>query len=299
MSKIQEALAKIQRERGRPPPLQNEATEPFGALSDRPAPAPGGRHRYRGPLVDIDLDEIRAAGLIGPENKERELLDEYRRIKRPILRNLRAEGDMRVPCANVVLICSAEAGEGKTFTCINLSFSIALERDHEVLLIDADILKPQISHLFGLGNRPGLTDLLGDESVAVEDVISPTDVDGLAVLPAGAPHTHGTELLSSSRMKRFVQDYLAADPHRVVLIDSSPLLLTTEALAMTSFVGQIVMVVKAGVTEQGKVAEAVEKLDDKKPVNLILNQATGGLLGGHYGYDYGYGYGKDYRYQET
>ena len=70
--------------------------------------------------------------------------------------------------ANLIMVTSALPGDGKTFNCINLALSMAIEKDVSVLLVDADIAKPHISRLFGIDDRPGLTDILKDKSL--EDV---------------------------------------------------------------------------------------------------------------------------------
>lgn len=298
MSKIQDALNKIQRQ-GTPPASAEEKHAPLGRVNEtiqtgvfRAGDDDASDYcfnRYRGPKIELDIEEIRNAGLLGPADKERELQDEYRQIKRPLLRNIAAGEEAIGEAANVIMVCSAESGEGKSFTSINLSFSLAVERDIEVLLVDADILKPQISSLFGLADRPGLTDLLENSSLDPDDVVSPTDIPGFAVLPAGAPHRHGTELLSSQRMHRLASDYLAKSTSRVVVIDSSPLLQTTEAMAMTRWAGQIVLVVKAGHTERSKVLQTMELLDQDKAINLVLNQAGASRFTAYYGYGYPYG----------
>ena len=299
MSKIQDALKKIQRDQtgaagaGAGHDLQlgrvNETIE-TAIVTDEDGAAPFFYNRYRGPKIELDIEEIRNAGLLGPADRERELQDEYRQIKRPLLRNAAMGEESIGEAANIIMVCSAESGDGKSFTSINLSFSLAVERDIEVLLVDADILKPQISGLFGLQDRPGLTDLLEDDSIKPDDVISPTDIGGLAVLPAGAPHRHGTELLSSRRMRRLASDYLASSKNRIVVIDSSPLLQTTEAMAMTSWAGQIVLVVRAGHTERSKVLQTIELLDQDKAINLVLNQADSSRFTAYYGYgNYPYG----------
>ena len=190
MSKIQDALKKIQRDQsdaagtGAGHDLQlgrvNETIE-TAIVTDADGAAPFFYNRYRGPKIELDIEEIRNAGLLGPADRERELQDEYRQIKRPLLRNAAMDEASIGEAANIIMVCSAESGDGKSFTSINLSFSLAVERDIEVLLVDADILKPQISGLFGLQDRPGLTDLLEDDSIKPDDVISPTDIGGLAV----------------------------------------------------------------------------------------------------------------------
>src|SRR5690606_17879987 len=124
------------------------------------------------------------------------------------------------------------------------------ERDIHVLLIDADFPKPHITKLFGLEKEEGLFDALRDSSLDVESLILPTSVPGLFVLPAGQRTENATELLASNRMQQIVTRLGERDPSRIVLFDSAPLLLTTEAPALAQIAGQVVVVVRAGVTPQ-------------------------------------------------
>src|SRR6202008_1950034 len=107
------------------------------------------------------------------------------RIKRPIIANAFGKGVPAVPNGHIVMIASAIPGEGKTFTCINLALSMALEHDLEVLLVDADVPKPHISTVFGVAGEPGLLDALKDEALDVQSLVIATDVQGLSVLPIG------------------------------------------------------------------------------------------------------------------
>ncbi len=115
------------------------------------------------------------------------------------------------------------------------------------------------------------------------------------VLPAGNQHVEATEILASERMTALIAS-LAADPRRIVLIDSPPLLVTSEAGVLASLAGQVVVVVKASETPQEIVLRAVETLPEDKAVSLVLNQVLSvpERSYGHYGYygEYGsYGYG--------
>ena len=245
-----------------------------------------GRHR----IVRVDNDALRAAGFLAPEEEERQLVDQYRNIKRPLLAHAFGKRATRIPDGHLVLITSALAGEGKSFTCINLALSLARERDHKVLLVDADVAKPHISRLFGAADEPGLLDLLDDDRpVDHRNFVMPTSVPGLSLLPAGKARHYATELLASNRMEDLMRALGEEDPQRIVVFDSPPVLLTSEARVLTRLVGQVVVVVLAGMTPQQAVLEAVDTIDEGKAVNLILNQARQSATSGYYGGSYGYG----------
>lgn len=240
-------------------------------------------------IVRIDRDSLRAAGLVPPETQERELADQYRTIKRPLLRTASEPAQSGVPSPQLIMMSSALPGDGKTFSCINLALSIALEKDHLVLLVDGDVAKPHVSRVFGVDGEPGLLDVLADPAMNVESVILPTDIPRLSILPAGRRSDIATELLASARTQQVLDRLAALGRRGIVLLDSPPILLTSEARVLASLAGQIVLVVKAGHTPQHAVKDAVEIIGAGKNVRLVLNQADlTGPMGYYYGYRYGY-----------
>jgi protein-tyrosine kinase len=242
--------------------------------------------------VEIDRAALRQAGLLAPEAQEWRVVEEYRQIKRPLLGKAAGRGGPPMPRKNLIAVTSAVPGEGKTFTCINLAISIARERDWRVLLVDGDVAKPHITSLFGLEAEGGLLDCLRDHSLSVERCAIGTDIPGLSILPAGRRDEYLDELLASERMNQLMEQLSAADPRRLVLFDTSPLLATTQSAVLASQVAQIVVVVKAGSTTHEQARHAIGKLDPEKAIGLVLNQAQLGAdrlaYGGQYGYGYGY-----------
>ena len=237
--------------------------------------------------VPIDLVAMREAGAIAPEAEERRIAEEYRIIKRPLLKAM--TGDDAPKLSNVVVITSAVPSEGKTFTSINLALSLAREHNREVVLVDGDVAKRHITHLFGLDEEPGLLDAGGTDGPDFKDVILRTDIPSLYLLPAGNQHVEATEILRSERTASLLAA-LASEPRRIVLIDSPPLLVTSEAGVLTSLAGHVVMVVKASETPQQVVEQAIATIAEDKPVSLVLNQVVS-MPDRHYGY---YGYYGDY-----
>lgn len=240
-------------------------------------------------LVKVDQDALRACGLLPAPEQARELADQYRAIKRPLIQAAFHAPVEEGPLPQLIMIGSALPGDGKTFTGVNLAFSMAREKDHSVLLVDGDVAKPHVSKLFGVDQEPGLLDLLTNPELDVRSVILPTDVPGLSLLPAGTQSESATELLASDRMAEVVSQLAAIDPSGIVLFDSLPILLTSESRVLTTLMGQIVLVVKAGETPQQAVMDALEAIGSDKKVWLVLNQAElSGPLGYYYGYRYGY-----------
>lgn len=226
----------------------------------------------------IDLARLRKAGMITPDGEKSQISEEFRIIKRPLLTNAFNRSAARINNGNLIMVTSSFPGEGKSFSAINLAMSIAMEKDHTVLLVDADVAKPSIPGSLGLAPSKGLMDLLLDESLRFSDVLIKTNVDKLNILPAGRWDAHATELLASERMNRMLDELAQRYGDRIVIFDSPPLLVTTESRTLASKMGQIVMVVEAAKTPQTAVKEALSQIEKCEIVGLILNKSAG-LLG--------------------
>jgi Mrp family chromosome partitioning ATPase len=105
----------------------------------------------------------------------------------------------------------------------------------------------------------------------------------LSLLPAGRQIDTATELLASEHMLQVAKQLGSSHGRRVVLFDSPPLLMSTESRAMLGAIGQVVLVVRAEITSQQAVRDAIEAVGDK-PISLILNQSSSALSPGYYGY---------------
>jgi len=233
-------------------------------------------------------ERLRAREMLVPGAALRQLADEYRQIKRPLLNNAFGRGAAQLARGNLIMVSSAVPGEGKTYTATNLALAMAQERDHTVLLVDCDVVKQDLSRMFGLDDQPGLIDVLDDERLDLAATLVRTDIPDLVVLPAGQPHDYATELLASERMRGLVEEMASRYPDRVILFDAPPLLGPPHAQVLAALVGQIALVVAADETPQPLVEEALETLGEDKAVGLILNKARGAAR--RYPY-HGYGAG--------
>ena len=206
MSFVEKALNRLKQQQGSPSSdvvgkLANRRPRPPAPSADLHSEAPRSvRPPGASPQVSLDRRRLSEAGFLVPEEYQRRLADEYRRIKRPLIANAFGVGVPKAEDGNLILVTSAVAGEGKTHTCINLALSLAMERDRTVLLVDGDVAKPHISRIFGVADEPGILDVLANKQASMSDVIIRTDIESLSVLPAGRWNDHATELLASARM---------------------------------------------------------------------------------------------------
>jgi exopolysaccharide/PEP-CTERM locus tyrosine autokinase len=290
MSLVERALKKLQ-ESGpgrtatpvQPVPVLSQPAAVTAPHDTPAAAAPVRRVAPPSRIVKIDREALRAIHLLPMPTMERRIAAQYQHVKRPLLASALNRGPDAPANANVIMLTSALPGEGKTFTSINLALSMALEKDLEVLLVDGDVAKPNVSRLFGLQSEAGLLDLLTDGTRHADSAILRTDVPGLSILPAGRQIETATELLASEHMKQVIAELTAPGRRRVVLIDSPPLLLSTESIALLGSVGQILMVVRAEATPRKAVLDALELVGERR-VSLMLNQSSAAPASGYYGY---------------
>ncbi len=241
--------------------------------------------------VRIHLESLRAAGFVTPSADSTPTYAQFRVIKRPLVTNAFGRQD-RAPIYNGkrVMVTSAFPGEGKSFCAVNLAMSIAAERDHKVILIDADVARPSLPRMLGIEPGAGLLDwLAADTPPDVAEIVLPTNVDSLSVVRAGHRHEHATELLASGAMAKLLDALTTRYPDSILIFDTPPLLVTTEARVVASYMGQIVMVVEAGKTSREAVAEALSTIESCEVVGLVLNKAQKIESQGYY---QGYGYGQ-------
>ena len=283
MTIVERAIERLRRQGGH---ATGPATVAVGTMVHESAPDLAQASSAR--RILIDRDALRNAGYLPETAVDRRFASYFRQIKRPLITKVQSAADAAGPSPRVIVMTSALPGDGKTFTSINLALSLAHERDVSVVLVDADIPKPHVSRIFGVDAEPGLTDALASVDLDIESLVLPTDVGNLSVLPAGRGADNATELLASARMGAVLTRLLSRHPRRIVLLDSPPLLVSSEARSLVAIAGQLVMVVRSGRTPRKAVLDALADIGAERPVSLVLNQGPTGFGGGYGAYgDYG------------
>lgn len=250
-----------------------------------PAVRPQHDLERRSRSIELALGALGQAGFLVPGQPRTELADEFRVIKRPLIKNVQGDSAAPVERANLILVTSAMPGEGKTFTAINLALSIAMEVDKTVLLVDADVVRPSLMPRLGVVEpAKGLLDVLNDASLDLSDVLLKTNVPKLTLLPAGTPCGNSTELLASAAMERLLDELASKYSDRIIVFDAPPLLPTTESRVLAARAGQVVMVVEADHTSRNTVAKAFATVESCPVVMSVLNKSRDSSGANRYGY---------------
>ena len=249
--------------------------------SAAPAPQPVA---FCGPFARIDRDQLRDGGLIVPEDPVTGLLEEFRIVKRELLADARAGGVAHDGAlARRILVCSPHPGEGKTYCATNLAIALAAERGIEVLLVDADMVKPSVTDRLGIEAELGLMDALADSAVLPEELVIATDIEGLFVLPAGTASRRDAEYLASARTAEVLDRLTEGAPDRIVIFDTPPALAASPAAELAQHVGQALLVVRADQTSRPALEDAQQLLSACGNIKLLLNAARYSPSGRRFG----------------
>lgn len=272
----------------RPVQLAGDGPNTFGLTAPSLEISQPDRPSYRGShghCVSIDLDGLKTSGYLVPGQVRSALMDEFRGIKRSLLKSARSDGKTSGQRANLIMITSSLPGEGKTFCAINLALSMAMEIDTSVLLVDADVVRPSVLTRLGVaGQFNGLLDVLSDPSIELDSTILCANIDKLRILPAGRQRFDSTELLASSAMEAVLERLARENPDQIVLFDAPPLLVTTESKVLAMRVGQVVVVVDQSQSKPQDVAKAFAILEDVPVVSSLLNKSRSPSETDRYGY---------------
>ncbi len=268
-----------------PAPRVPEPFEPAPApvVAPEPPPKPKRAVMLCGPRMEIDRDLLDDAGLIVPEDPVTGLLEEFRIVKRELLADARASGD---EAARRILVCSPHPGEGKTYCATNLAIALAAERDIEVILVDADVINPSVTRRLGVEAGEGLMDALVDKTLKPETLVSPTDIEGLFIMPAGTSTARDAEHLTSARTAQVLDRLTEGAPNRFIIFDTPPALAASPAAELAAYVGQALLVVRADQTGRAALDDARQLLSACPDIKLLLNAAQFSPSGRRFG-DYG------------
>jgi len=231
------------------------------------------------PMVEVNPGEHMLTTMVSPHSV---VAEEYRKLKEALIKEVRRE-----QFNNVVLVASANPKEGKTVTTLNLAICLSQEFDYTVLVVEADLRAPSCLRYLGLEGGPGLSDCLEGRAECSQALIR-TPYGGLVLLPAGSPVSNPVELISSNRMRQFVQELKHRYPDRFILIDSPPANLFAETRFLASMTDATILVVRERETSIEDLAETAQALDNKI-IGIVYNNATTNLFEKKQVYYNGYG----------
>jgi capsular exopolysaccharide synthesis family protein len=231
-------------------------------------PLLGSVRRFEGPSDELGLTAVKMP---------RSAMAEAYRVARANIQFTNVSGNL-----SIILVTSARDGEGKTTTASNLATAFALA-GKRVLLVDADLRRPGLTRMVRMKDLPGLTTVLIDPGT---NVIRPSEVDGLDIVPSGAVPPNPAELLGSDRMRQWIED--RATEYDIILLDTPPVLSVADTRILATLADATVMVVDPSLTSRRMVKQARKALEGvgSRVLGLILNRDV--MRGEGYYYNYYY-----------
>lgn len=272
MSRIEQALEKASQLRQRVPDAPR--IEPATPLRTAPV-VPTSEYPCK-PESTVIVNPL----LVSAVDSGSPIAEEYKKLKSYLVGMARQH-----EFANVIMVTSSIAGEGKSITALNLALSLAQEMDHTVLLIDADLRKPSIHQYLNLEAEEGLAEVL-EERTELSKALIHTGIGKLVILPAGRVTLNPVELFTSQRMVKFIQEVKHRYPDRFVIIDTPPILPFAETRTISRLVDGVIFVVKERLASHASIAEAIGSLDGANKIGIVYNEAEISVSDDRYGHYY-------------
>ncbi|HKY21196.1 MAG TPA: CpsD/CapB family tyrosine-protein kinase [Vicinamibacterales bacterium] len=219
-------------------------------------------HSARSQPAARDVRSLAAEKLVVHEKTGRACVEQYRRVA-AMLHQLQEERGTKV-----LMVASAQPGEGKTLTAANLALTLSESYRRRVLLIDADLRRPSLNTLFRLQSVSGLSERLKGHSQGPLRVLELSE--RLALLPGGTPDADPMSGLTSGRMEQIIEQ--ASANYDWIILDTPPVALQPDATLLAGIVEATIFVIGAGKTRSAVIQHAIETIGREKIVGVILNR---------------------------
>jgi capsular exopolysaccharide synthesis family protein len=237
------------------------------------------------PLGKRELAEKRNMNLISHTDPQSRIAEAFRNLKVSLLFCFPEDKPLRA-----IAITSSIPGEGKSFISSNLAIVFAQAKE-PTLLIDADLRRSVIDKHFGIKNKSGLSSLLAGVS-PLEEVIVPSSIPNLFLLPAGPYAPNPAELLGSERLPHILREL--EKRFKRIVIDATPLLSVSDALLVGDKCDGLVFVIRAKHTALRYIMEAKKIADRRiKIIGAVLNSVDIEQRSYYYNYYYSADTSKD------
>lgn len=247
-------------------------TEPYLMADKNPPAGHDDTEVFQHRVIKLDdsrreRERILVQGAVGAQGGP------YKMLRTQVMRRLKELG------ANTLAVLSAENGDGKTLTAINLAIAIAADLGHTALLIDLDLRQPSVHRRFGFEPEIGVDDCLLQRRPVYEGMVKIAGYDRLTVLPARTRVEQSSELLAGQRMSEVMLELRTRYLNRILIFDLPPVLLADDALAFSQHVQAGLFVVSEGKTAREGVTRSLSLLSNLQIVGTVLNKSrenTGG-----------------------
>jgi capsular exopolysaccharide synthesis family protein len=258
------------------------------ALGMIPLPARTAREGANPKRLVIATSSKEAVELVAQSRPHSQMAESYRALRTSLLlTNLGAP-------PKVIIVTSALPQEGKTTTSMNTALVLA-QKGVRVLLIDADLRRPSIHKILGMGPRSGLSNVLTGSATLQQTITRSSILPNLYILPAGTPPPNPAELLASTNMRDVLEELRGQYDH--IVVDTPPTLSVTDAVVLSPRADAIVLVIRSGQTTKQALRRSRDILTqvNAKVSGVLLNAVDLTSPDYYYYYEYQSKYSRYYR----
>jgi protein-tyrosine kinase len=180
-------------------------------------------------------------------------------------------------------ITSAAPGAGKSFVASNLAASLGMLPNRQTYLIDLDLRRASVAHVFGVEGNVGMTEYLLGENVALESIGRRVGSSNLAVFPSFPAPVNSAELMVGERFEALISAAKGLPQDAIVIFDLPPIFANDDAILVSGQLDGILMIVEQGVTTKKQLQSALQFVEPTPVFGTIFNRCDGGM-GDPYGY---------------
>lgn len=210
-------------------------------------------------------DDLKARKIIYPGMPQKAILDAYREI-RIQLRDKSGESNFSV------MVSSLSRKDSSVLSAFNLAATFALDASTSALLVDCNPYDQHLNRLVSTPLGKGITDYVAHDDMSVKDIIYPSGIDRLSVVPAGHLSTSAVELFSASRMKTLMNELRGRYPDRYIVIHAPSFRFSTEARILVRYADHALLTIPFGEITPEEVVSAVDALGTDKFSGLVYQE---------------------------
>lgn len=259
------------------PPVAAESAQPAsmaefaGSAMPNGGAAPIGENAAEMPTDFVNMGTLISAGLVVSGTNRTRISEEYRIAVSRILRSTR-KTRTQGQTGELIMVTSARPGEGKSFSALNIAGAIAHNVMRPTVLVDVDFKKRSITHLLRLSDRKGLLDVASTGRVQIENLIVPTAIDHLSILPVGRDAGDLESGLDRRPVAQVIEYLAARFPDYIFILDLPPCLSTSDPSTLAPVVNEAIVVVEAERTQRSEVESALDLIKLCPKITVLLNK---------------------------
>ncbi len=212
----------------------------------------------------LDSETLRRKRIVYPEMDDFSIMNSFREIRTRLLQKSENE--------NFVLIVVSIGHEmGTTFTTVNLGAAFSYEGERTALLIDCQPDSKNLGELLGMQDTMGLSDYFSSRDIDVSDIIYPTGVSRMRLIPFGTKGDAGHRFLTSERMKEFLGALKRRHKDRFIFINTPPLEVSADAAILSEVADYVLVVLPYGKVSKNRLNKAIKSLPPNKIAGVVMN----------------------------